>query len=273
LSGVVASDLSNVSLTGTPSASFASSAIGNGIAVTVSGYSLTGAAANNYSLSQPTGLTANITSVPTSLTAGDIAIIGYNTSGSPDNFAILVTKTLSSGTTFYINDNELASGATAFTDLAEGEASFTVKSGQSIPAGTVIVLPWGGAAVSATTYDWSSTTGFGLSNNAEELYVYTASSITATTPDAFIYFAKIGTAAGAIPSSLTSGFSAITPSGSSSRYATSGAVYTSCRDSILSNIGRTTVNWNTTGATTIAASDWTFSISANCPLTAQLSVS
>ena len=94
LSGIVASDLSNVTLTGTPSATFASSAIGNGIAVTVSGYSLTGSAANNYTLSQPTGLTANITSAPTTLTAGDIAIIGYNTSGSPDNFAILVTKNI-----------------------------------------------------------------------------------------------------------------------------------------------------------------------------------
>ena len=121
-----------------------------------------------------------------------ISVIGYNTSGTPDNFAILFHKDLSAGTIFYINDNEVAStGGTSFTDLGEVEASFTVKAGQTIPKGTVIILPWGTSAVSTTTYDWSSTSSAGLGNNNEELYIYTASSITATTPTAFIYFAKI----------------------------------------------------------------------------------
>lgn len=43
-----------------------------------------------------------------------------------------------------MNDNEIAAdGGAAFTDLNEGEASFTVKAGQTIAAGTVITLPWG----------------------------------------------------------------------------------------------------------------------------------
>jgi trimeric autotransporter adhesin len=43
-------------------ANFASAAVGNGIAVTVSGLTLSGPGAANYTLAQPTGLTANITS-------------------------------------------------------------------------------------------------------------------------------------------------------------------------------------------------------------------
>ena len=49
-----------VTLGGTPSGTFASASVGTGIAVTVSGYTLGGAQAGNYSLMQPAGLTANI---------------------------------------------------------------------------------------------------------------------------------------------------------------------------------------------------------------------
>ena len=50
-----------VSLGGTGSAVFASKNVGTGKAVTVSGYTLSGADASNYTLIEPTGLTANIT--------------------------------------------------------------------------------------------------------------------------------------------------------------------------------------------------------------------
>jgi YDG domain len=63
LNGIVGTD--NVTLTGTPSADFANSNVGNGIAVTVTGYSLTGSSSGNYTVSQPTGLTADITNLPT----------------------------------------------------------------------------------------------------------------------------------------------------------------------------------------------------------------
>ncbi len=210
----------------------------------------------------------------TTLTAGDIAVVGYNTSGAPDNFAILVLKDLSAGTVFYVNDNEVsAAGGTAFTDLAEGEASFTVKSGQSIPAGTVIVLPWGGAAVSATTYDYSATSSFGLGNNNEEIYVYTASAISATTPTAFIYFAKIGTSASSVPAGLTTGTTAISPAGTALRYATTGAVYSGTVSALLSAIGNTAANWVTTGATSITSADWSFIVSPASVPSVNLSVS
>jgi filamentous hemagglutinin family protein len=52
---------------------FASDNVANGIAVTVAGNALSGVKAVNYSLSQPTGLTANITPAPLVVTANDDA--------------------------------------------------------------------------------------------------------------------------------------------------------------------------------------------------------
>lgn len=272
LIGVLTADLADVSLVGNITGTFATSSIGNNISIVLSGLSLTGNASSNYTLIYPS-LTANITEPPTVLTTGDIAIVGYNTSGAPDNIAIVVLKTLTSNTTFLINDNELATPlSTSFTDFSEGEAMFTVKSGQTIQAGTVISLPWGGAAVSTEKYDWSTTSGFGLSNNNEELYIYNAATITSTTPTDFIYYAKIGSAAGAIPSALTIGNTAISPSGTALRYSTSGGLYTSCKSELLNVIGNTTTNWNTTGATTLSNSDWTFTVLPTCPIPVNLSV-
>lgn len=215
----------------------------------------------NYGAATSVNQTLTVMNPISTLAAGDVVVIAYNT-GSPDNFAILFTVDVAAGTVFYVNDNELAStSSTSFTDLSEGEASFTVKAGQTIAAGTVIVLPWGAAAVSATQYDWSSTTGAGLGGSNDELYIYTASSITATSPTVFISYAKIGTSPSAIPSSLTLGTTAIAPSAAALRYATSGATYSGTKATILTAIGNTATNWNSTGATTFAASDWTFSVS------------
>ena len=51
-------------------ATFASPGVGTGIAVTVSGLTLTGSAATNYTLTQPAGLTANITAAPVTVISG-----------------------------------------------------------------------------------------------------------------------------------------------------------------------------------------------------------
>ncbi len=67
LSGVISPDVVTLVGTGT----FASSAVGNGIAVT-STSTLAGADAGNYSLTQPTGLTANITS--NAFTPGNLVV-------------------------------------------------------------------------------------------------------------------------------------------------------------------------------------------------------
>jgi hypothetical protein len=60
LNGVVGSD--NVSISGTPSAAFADKNVGNGKTVNISGLSLTGPDAANYTLSPSLAVTANITS-------------------------------------------------------------------------------------------------------------------------------------------------------------------------------------------------------------------
>ena len=71
LNGVVAGDAANVKLsTNGYTASFASAGVANGIGVTVCGLTLTGAGATNYTLTQPAGLTANITSKGVTITSG-----------------------------------------------------------------------------------------------------------------------------------------------------------------------------------------------------------
>ncbi|WP_291127435.1 beta strand repeat-containing protein, partial [Flavobacterium sp. UBA7682] len=60
LVGVVSGEESNVVLNETYSAAFAVATPGTGISVAVTGYTLTGSASANYTLLQPTGLTADI---------------------------------------------------------------------------------------------------------------------------------------------------------------------------------------------------------------------
>ena len=60
LLGVVPGDAVSLNTNGYV-ANFASAGVGSGIAVTVSGLTLSGASAANYALIQPASLTANIT--------------------------------------------------------------------------------------------------------------------------------------------------------------------------------------------------------------------
>jgi hypothetical protein len=88
LSGVLDSDSVSLASSGA-SGTFADPNAGNAKPVTVSGFSLSGADAGNYSLTQPTGLTANITPAPLTVTAanqsmnygGPIPSLTFSTSG------------------------------------------------------------------------------------------------------------------------------------------------------------------------------------------------
>jgi pimeloyl-ACP methyl ester carboxylesterase len=82
LNGEVSGD--DVSLvTDSVSAAFAGPNVGTGISVTVSGYDLTGADAGNYTLTQPTGLTADITAATLTITAtANTKIYDGNTSAA-----------------------------------------------------------------------------------------------------------------------------------------------------------------------------------------------
>ncbi|MCX6224114.1 MAG: YDG domain-containing protein [Bacteroidia bacterium] len=79
LSGVLPADGPNVNLVaGTPVYNFATSSAGNGKAIIVTGYSLSGSAAGNYSLVQPTGLVANILAKDLTVTGPTAADKAYS---------------------------------------------------------------------------------------------------------------------------------------------------------------------------------------------------
>ncbi|MHB8415655.1 MAG: YDG domain-containing protein, partial [Acidiferrobacteraceae bacterium] len=72
LSGVISSDASNVVLTATnATGTFSTANVGNALTVTAGGFAISGSAASNYVLGQPSGLAADITPRPLA-----IAIIG-----------------------------------------------------------------------------------------------------------------------------------------------------------------------------------------------------
>ncbi len=67
LSGVVGSD--DVTISGTPSYNFANATVGSTKSITVTGYTLSGTASGNYSITQPSGLTGDITPASITITA------------------------------------------------------------------------------------------------------------------------------------------------------------------------------------------------------------
>jgi hypothetical protein len=110
LSGIVGSD--DVSLTGTPSFTFATAAVGTGKTVSTSGYTLGGTNAANYTLTQPS-FTANITAKSLSITTATIASKIYNgsaasgtvTPGTLSGFVVTETVVVSSATGVYADAN------------------------------------------------------------------------------------------------------------------------------------------------------------------------
>jgi hypothetical protein len=81
LSGVLLGDIVNVTIGGSPVGTFASCSVATGVAVTTSGFSISGSAAPNYTLTQPTA-TADITAkalTVTGLTASNKAYDGTST--------------------------------------------------------------------------------------------------------------------------------------------------------------------------------------------------
>jgi hypothetical protein len=100
----------------------------------------------------------------------------------------------------------------------------------------------------------------GFGNNNEEIYIYSANSITDSTPTAFIYGVSIGTSTSERPAGLTTGTTFIEPQGAASRYKTTGAVYSGTQSALLTAIGNTTSNWEAVAPA--ATGDWTFNVQA-----------
>jgi hypothetical protein len=144
------------SVTGTPSASFAAADFGTGVAVTVTGYT---APSGNYTVSQPTGLTANITKAALTITAANQTV----TFGTPvatvtgagtyvaSGFVNLENSSVISGTvtyttTYTATTPALTSGVTitpVVTGLTATNYSFT-------PANGVITISKAASTITAT---------------------------------------------------------------------------------------------------------------------------
>ena len=106
LSGVVSGDTVTLNTNGYV-ANFASAGVGNGIAVSVSGLTLGGASAANYTLAQPSTLTANITAasvtISSGLTANNKVYNGTTTATLSSNSVVLAGVV--SGDTVILNTN------------------------------------------------------------------------------------------------------------------------------------------------------------------------
>jgi len=97
---------------------------------------------------------------PTTLSAGDVVIIGANCD-DPDDFAFVPLVDLGTGTTINITDN----GWLSTNAFRTGEGTKTYTAPNAISAGTVIVY-------SSNSASFSSSGSFGLSTSGDQLIAY-----------------------------------------------------------------------------------------------------
>ncbi|MCZ8295811.1 MAG: YDG domain-containing protein, partial [Flavobacterium sp.] len=142
LVGVVAGDEANVILGGTPVATFTSLAVGTDIPVTVSGYTLSGSASSNYSLTQPTGLVADITSEPTPVITS--ALTANGTYGTAFSYTITASNAPTSFNAFNLPAGlsvDTVSGVISGTiTAAPGNYTFTLEAINGGGSGTASLV-------------------------------------------------------------------------------------------------------------------------------------
>jgi hypothetical protein len=129
LNGVLAEDASNVTLiVDAATAEFNSPEVGVSIPVIVSGYSVSGSAISNYSLTQPTGLTASITIAglqAQTITFGSLANATYG------DAAITLAATASSSLTVsYASSNTAVATVSGNTLTVVGVGTTTITASQ-----------------------------------------------------------------------------------------------------------------------------------------------
>jgi uncharacterized repeat protein (TIGR01451 family) len=105
--------------------------------------------------------------MPTTLTPGDIAIIGYNTT-NPDSIRFILLVDITTGTTFNVTDNGWQSNGSFTT--TEGILTYTAPS--NISAGTV--LTWtNGSSNNSPGFNSDSPFGFAFNTNGDSVTIYT----------------------------------------------------------------------------------------------------
>ncbi|MGI0491831.1 hypothetical protein ACN4EG_08460 [Alkalinema pantanalense CENA528] len=105
--------------------------------------------------------------MPTILTPGDIAIVGYITNGSPDSFSFVNLVPLEAGTVIYFTDNGWMGSAFRGSSATDGDGNenlirLTVNS--TIAAGTVI------SSLDVTaSFTWTKSGAIGPGGNYADL--------------------------------------------------------------------------------------------------------
>ena len=163
LNGIVGSDV--VTISGTPNFNFTNANVGTGKTITASGYTLSGTSAGNYTVTQPTGLTASITAKALSISAPTIACKVY------DTFA--TTGTITVGTLSGLIGSETLSVTASGTFDAPNAAD----AGTGKPATVVYTLGNGTNGGLATNYSLANGTGTGDVTKATPTYAPTTISL------------------------------------------------------------------------------------------------
>ncbi|WP_181969921.1 YDG domain-containing protein [Paraburkholderia sp. DHOC27] len=135
LSGVIPADTGNVTLNTSTAGTFAQSNVGNNLAVTANGFSISGSAAGNYTLQPLTGLTASIT-------PAQLLVSGAVANNKPYDSTTLATINTSNASVSGVLGNDrvtLATGgatgqfstANAGTNLEVTASGFTLSGAQA----------------------------------------------------------------------------------------------------------------------------------------------
>ncbi|MGA3179438.1 MAG: YDG domain-containing protein [Verrucomicrobiota bacterium] len=163
LLGVVTGDTLTLNTNGY-AANFATAGVGSAIAVTVTGLTLSGTSVANYALTQPVGLTANITAAPVTISSGITA--------NNKVYDRTTTATLSSNNVVLLG---VVTGDTLTLNTNGYVANFT-----SAGAGTAIAVTVTGLTLTgASNADYALTQPAGLTANITAAQVSISSGITA----------------------------------------------------------------------------------------------
>jgi len=180
LNGIVGSD--DVAISGTPSYSFIDANAGTAKSITVSGYTITGADAANYSVSQPTGITATINKANQTIILSPLPFLTYSPAGtsvllafSSSNLPIVFS---SSNTTVASVSGDILSiisaGSTIITASQAGNNNYNAAT--SVTQTVTIAKANQTITLAATDSKTTATTTYTLTANSSAGLVITYSS-------------------------------------------------------------------------------------------------
>ncbi|NCY22531.1 hypothetical protein EBX31_11340, partial [bacterium] len=170
---VLSADAANVTLGGSPTGTVSSKDVGSGKTVTVTGYSLSGTASGNYTVTQPTGLTADITAKALSVTAPTIASKAYDgtttagavTVGTLSGFVGSETVTATGAAAAYSSANVgTYNNVTITYTLANGTggglaSNYSLAAGSATGTITAKALSVTAPTIASKVYDGTTTAG------------------------------------------------------------------------------------------------------------------